>query len=52
MASKVSCPVGSKAELALEASSSAESQASEMAIPTYMIPLHLQLRGIKRVYKC
>ena len=53
MASEVSGPAGSKTELAPEASSSAESQALEVAIPAHMIPLCLQLGGgIQRVYKC
>ena len=50
--SEVSDPADSKAELALEASTAAELQASEVAIPAHMIPLHLQLGGIKRVYRC
>ena len=52
MAPEVSAPMDIKAELALKASSSAGSQALEVAIPAHMIPLHLQLGGIKRVYKC
>ena len=40
------------AELEPEAPSPAASQALEVAIPTHMAPLHLQLGGIQRVYKC
>ena len=47
MASEVSDPVDSKAELAPEASSSAGSQALEVAIQAHMIPLHLQF-GVSR----
>ena len=50
--SEVSDPVDSEAELAPEASSSAGSQASEVAISGHMTPIHLQLGDIKRVYKC
>ena len=52
VASEVSDPADSKTELAPGASSSAESQALEMAIPVHMITLCLQLGDIKRVYKC
>ena len=52
MASEVSDPADSKSELALETSSSAKSQALEVAIPAHIIPLCLQLGGIKSVYKC
>ena len=51
-APKASAPAAREAELAPEVPSSASSQALEVSIPAHMTPLHLQLGGIKRVYKC
>ena len=45
-------PAVKKLELALEVPSPTAPETLEVAIPTHMTPLHLQLRGIKRVYKC
>ena len=45
-------PVVEEVKLALEAPSSAVSQALDVAIPTHMAPLHLQLGSLKRIYKC
>ena len=49
---KVSAPVAKVMEQALGVTTPAVSPAPEVAIPTQMTPLHLQLGGIKRVYKC
>ena len=49
---KASTPVVKEAELALEVPSITGSQALEVAFPAHMAPLHLQLEGIERVYKC
>ena len=51
-APEVSAPVVEEVKLALEAPSLAVLQALEVAIPTHTAPLHLQLGGVKRVYKC
>ena len=51
-APEASAPAVGKVELTLEVHSSAVSQALEVAIPGHMAPLHLQLEGIKKVYKC
>ena len=47
-----STPVAEGSGLAQQASSLAVSQALEVAIPTHMTPLCLNVGGIKRVYKC
>ena len=49
---KASDPATKGVEQASEAISPAASPTSEEALPTHMQPLHLQLGGIKRVYKC
>ena len=49
---KVSNPAARIAEQALEVASPAASSASEEALPTDMQPLHIQLGGIKQVYRC
>ena len=48
----ISTPVVEEVELASEATATAISKALKVAIPVHMAPLHLQLGGIKRVYKC
>ena len=47
-----SVPAVKVVELTLEVPSSTASPALEVTIPAHMTPLHLQLGGIKRVYKC
>ena len=49
---KPSTPVAEGSGLAQEAPSLAVSQALEVVITTHMTPLHLNMGGIKRVYKC
>ena len=49
---EASAPTVMRSKLALVAPSLAAPEALEVAIPTHMTPLHLQLGGIKRVYKC
>ena len=47
-----SCSCYKKSELAPEVPTPAAPEALDVAIPTHMTPLHLELGGIKRVYKC
>ena len=49
---KPSAPAAEGGILAQEAPSLVISQALEVAIPAHMTPLHLNVGGIKRVYKC
>ena len=48
---EASAPVAEDVEQAPEAAPPAVSPSLELAIPTHMTPLYLQLVGIKRVYK-
>ena len=50
--SKPSAPAAEGSGLAQEAPSLPVSQVLEVAIPTHMTPLYLNVGGVKRVYKC